>query len=60
MSLESMIISDHLNKIQAGRQVNLKFPTVINGFSPTKLALALICMGYGLKKTCELCLNEVD
>lgn len=58
MSIESMILTDHLNKIQAGRQVTLEFPTVVNGFSPTKLALALVCMGYGLQKVGALCLQD--
>lgn len=58
MSLESMLVADHLNKIQAGRPVVLYFPTTVNGMTPTKLALALICMGYGLNKTLELCIQN--
>lgn len=58
MSIASYILADHLNKIQAGRPVVLEFPAIVNGITPTKLALAFICMGYGLNKLAELCLQE--
>lgn len=60
MSIESMIVSDHLNKIRAGRRVKLALPSEKfrerNSIERVArfTAIALICMGFGLIKIAEL------
>jgi hypothetical protein len=60
MSIESIIVADHLNKIQAGRVVSVallnsnrhpKYVTKTN-------ALALICVLLGMRKVLEIAEKE--
>jgi hypothetical protein len=57
MSLHSMLVANHLNRIRSGAN-SLTFPEVKHTESTNKVALSLICMGFGLREIGELCLKE--
>ena len=59
-----MIVTDHLNKIESGRQVALGFLGAESqernpsGFIAKKTAIVFICMGLGLIKIAETAIKE--
>ncbi len=57
MSVELMILTNHLDKIQSGRPHNLMIDLSTNNktaeFASVKMATALICIGKGLIKLAE-------
>lgn len=62
MSFHSILVADHLNKIQSGKNA-LAFPEPTHSENKLyiftdKAAIIMICMGFGLKKTCELCIEQ--
>ncbi len=59
MSLNSMIVSNHLNKIKAGKPLVLSFPLPLDEAQSTqvscqKLAITMVCIGFGLARFDEL------
>jgi hypothetical protein len=57
-----MLVADHLNKVEIGiiflTSPEPRYAEDAPYIFPDKAAISLVCMGFGLKRICELCLSN--